>query len=210
MTTLSFVWPVENHWNHFQVSSVLERPEINPYWTRLSSAIRNISWKDIVDRHNAEYAEKSMSISRALADELSEVLIEIGAESKVPIFANQNNANKPFLIEHKLGPIAIDFSFGHYHAMVWKLARLATSIVSNENEMKEQCKVGILILPQEELRKIGNFDSPSNWERAVDYLQYMGGQWRAPLLLIGLKNPKEFEVLDNGKGHKPRSSVRFF
>lgn len=210
MNNLSFVWPVENHWNHFQVKSVLERPEINPHWSKFSSAIKNISWKDIIDRHNAEYAEKSMSISRALTDELSEALIEIGAESKVPIFSEQNNANKPFLIEHKLGPIAIDFSFGHYNLLVWKLARLATSVMSNKNEMKEQCKVGILILPQEELRRVGKFDSPSNWERAVDYLQYMGGQWQAPLLLIGLKNPREFEVIDNGKKNNPRSTVRLF
>ena len=151
----------------------------------------------------------SMSISKALTDELAEALIEIGADSKVPIFADKNNANTPFLIEHKLGPIAIDFSFGHYNLLVWKLARLSTSIMSNENEMSEQCKVGVLILPQEELRKIGKFDSPSNWERAVDYIQYMGGQWQAPLLLIGLKNPGIFEVIDNGRGKMPRSSVRY-
>ena len=208
MNKLNFIWPIEDTWNHFQVKSVVKRSEINHYWIQLSSAIRNISWEDIINRHNAEYADKSMSISKALTDELAEAFIEIGAESKVSIFSDKNIASKPFLIEHKLGPIAVDFSFGHYNLLVWKLARLATSIMSNENEMQEQCKMGVLILPEEELRKIGKFDSPSNWERAVDYIKYMGGQWQAPLLLVGLKNPGTFEVIDYGKGNNPRSVAR--
>jgi hypothetical protein len=206
MANLSFVWPIEDYWNHYQVRSVLERQDISEHWNKISSAIRGISWDDILNRHTAEYSDR-MSISLALTDELNEALIEAGAQSKIPIFSDNNKSSKPFLIEHKLGSIAVDFSFGHYNLIAWKLARLATAIMPNEKEMGNQCKVGVLILPQEELRKIGKFDSPSNWERAVDYIQYMGGQWQAPLLLLGIKNPGTFEIIDNGKKNNPRSTV---
>jgi len=203
-SNLQFVWPIESHWNHFQIKTVLERQELSEYWFKISNAISNISWNTILNLHNAEYSDR-MSISLALTDVLNEALIEIGSESKVSIFEDGNKSSKPFLIEHKIGPIAIDFAFGHYQTLVWKLARLAVAIMPNEKEIINPCKIGVLILPQEELRRIGHFDSPSNWERAVDYIQYMGSQWQAPLLLIGLKNPGSFEIIDNGKGQIPRS-----
>ena len=105
MTNLSFVWPIEDYWNHYQVKSVLERQDISEHWNKISSAIRGISWDDILNRHTAEYSDR-MSISLALTDELNEALIEVGAQSKIPIFSDNNKSSKPFLIEHKLGSIA--------------------------------------------------------------------------------------------------------
>ena len=203
---LTFIWPIESNWNHNNVASVLNRPEIKQDWELFVRTISEISWDEILSLHSAKHSGR-MSISKALAEVITNKLLLNGALKKCRIFTDGKNNSKPFLIEYKLGSLAIDISFGHYNITAWKLARLVVATSPNKNEMENQCKVGILILPEEELRLAGKFDSPSNWERAVDYLNYMGNQWQSPLLLIGLKNPRSFGIIDNGKGQKPRSSV---
>ena len=204
---LEFIWPIESHWNHNNVASVIQRTNVNEDWNIFLNAIRGISWNDILDLHIEKYSSR-MSISLALAEVIGNKLKSAGGLNKVRIFSDGKASSKPFIIEYKLGSLAIDISFGHYNVSAWKLARLAVATSSNHNEMENQCEVGVLILPEEDLRVTGKFDSPSNWERAVDYLNYMGSQWQSPLLLIGLKNPGSFKILDNGKGKFPRSSVQ--
>ena len=203
---LDFIWPIKNNWNHNNVESVLERTEVKGDWEVFVKTIRAISWDEILTLHEAKHSGR-MSISKALAEVINNKLMLNGSSKKCRIFNDGKDNSKPFLIEYKLGSLAIDISFGHYNITAWKLARLVVATSPNQNEMENQCKVGILILPEEELRLAGKFDSPSNWERAVDYLNYMGNQWQSPLLLIGLKNPRYFRIIDNGKGEKPRSSV---
>lgn len=203
---LEFIWPITSDWNHFQIESELTKNPVLHDWEIFKSALNGIYWKDILSLHARKYSQ-NLSISKALSESLDKALIKVGSLRKVRIFSDGSNSSKPFVIEHKLNTLAIDFSFGHYQNIVWKLARLAVSVGANINEKESHCKVGILILPESELRKVGNFDSDSTWERALDYIKYMGHQWPVPILLMGLKNPDIFVLQDNEKGSKPRCSI---
>ena len=143
---LEFIWPIENHWNHNNVASVIQRKGIIEDWNLFLNVITGISWSEVLDLHQNKYSNR-MSISKALAEVIGNKLKLVGSLSKVRIFSDGKASNKPFIIEYKLGSLAIDISFGHYNISAWKLARLAVATSPNHNEMENQCEVGILILP---------------------------------------------------------------
>ena len=202
---MNFIWPIEDKWNHCNVRSVLQRQDIEPYWTKLYQTINDIHWDDLINLHNHEYAMKSMSMSRAISETIEDKLIEIGAQEKAPIFSKSIGRYK---IWRKLGPIAIEYAFGHPDGIRSKLNKLATAIIPNKYSMQNQCQVGILIVATESLRKAAQFDAKANWEIAIEDLDIMSGQLQAPIFIMGLKNPETFTMIDFGKGNIPRSNVQ--
>ena len=109
---LDFNWPIENNWNHNNVASVIQRNEINEDWNLFVNAIRAISWDEVLNLHMKKYSNR-MSISKALAEVIGNKLKSVGSSNKVRIFSDGKTSSKPFIIEYKLGSLAIDISFGH-------------------------------------------------------------------------------------------------
>ena len=52
----------------------------------------------------------------------------------------------------------------------------------------------------ESLRKAAKFDAKANWETAIEDLDIMNSQLQAPLMIMGLKNPGTFVMIDHGRG----------
>ena len=197
---MEYRWPIEESWNHRQIKTILDSPEVKSHWKNFSNAIKSLSWEDIYNLHNYEYANKQKSISIALNESLHLELISIGAENKVKIYAEKPFDKAPYIIEQKLGNIAIDYVFGHYNTIPWKISRLAASMMSSNLKKSIRPSVGILILVDKELKKSGNFDSGiGTWEQAVEYLQVFNNQWDAPILLLGLTDPGIFQIEDRRK-----------
>ena len=207
---MNFIWPIEDQWNHCNVRSVLQRQDIEPYWTKLYQTINGIQWDDLINLHNHEYAIKSMSMSRAISEQIDTELTAMGAEGDVPIFSTKlvSGRDDRYRIWKKYGPIAIDYSFGHPDGLRWKLNRLATAVMPNKHSMQNQCQIGVLIVATESLRKAAKFDAKANWETAIEDLDIMGGLLQAPIFVMGLKNPETFTMIDFGRGKIPRSQVR--
>lgn len=207
---MEFVWPIQSDWDHFNASEVLERPNVFPHWNLVVERVHNIEWEDVLQLHEHEFADKRMSISQALGDTLKVALLGAGSSERVPMFEDGECGGAPFVIEQKMGPIAIDFAFGHYNEIPWKLARLAATVMPSEMHMPNPCTIGILLTPTQDLKKAGKFDSTgATWEKAKSYLRAIGSQWQAPMMLMGIKNPDTFVIIDHGLGAKPRSSVRY-
>ena len=197
---MEYKWPIEEHWNHRQVRTILNSSDVKENWKNISDAIKSLSWDDIYNLHNSEYADKQKSISKALNESLQLELISLGARNKVEIFAEKPFNKAPYIIEQKLDNIAIDYVFGHYNTIPWKISRLAASMMSSNLEKSIKPSVGILILVDKELKKSGNFDSGiGTWEQAVDYLRVFDNQWDAPILLLGLTDPGIFQIEDKRK-----------
>ena len=126
------------------------------------------------------------------------------------IFDDDKFGKAPYIIEYKLGSLAIDTGFGHYNTLVWKLSRLNLAICDNQLQKSSKQSIGILIVVEESLKKAGNFDNGvGTFEQAVEYVQAFNKQWDAPLLLICLKNPQTFQVVDNGRSAPIRSTITF-
>lgn len=197
---MDYKWPIEEHWNHRQVRTILNSSDVKENWRNISEAIKSLSWNDIYNLHNSEYADKQKSISKALNESLQLELISRGARNKVEIFAEEPFNKAPYIIEQKLGNIAIDYVFGHYNTIPWKISRLAASMMSSNLEKSIKPSVGILVLVDKELKQSGNFDSGiGTWEQAVDYLRVFDNQWDAPILLLGLTDPGIFQIEDKRK-----------
>lgn len=206
---MNFIWPIEDHWNHCNVRSVLGRPDIEPYWSELHRAINGIHWDELIDLHNHEHNHR-MSMSTAISERLDNELRAIGAAPDAPIFSKKlvHTRDDRYKIWKKLGPIAIDYAFGHPDGLRWKLNRLATAVIPNKHSMQNPCQVGVLIVATESLRKAAKFDAKANWETAVEDLDIMSSQLQAPIMIMGLKNPGTFTMIDYGRGKKPRSHVQ--
>lgn len=197
---MDYKWPIEEHWNHRQVRTILNSSDVKENWRNISEAIKSLSWNDIYNLHDSEYADKQKSISKALNESLQLELISRGARNKVEIFAEEPFNKAPYIIEQKLGNIAIDYVFGHYNTIPWKISRLAASMMSSNLEKSIKPSVGILVLVDKELKQSGNFDSGiGTWEQAVDYLRVFDNQWDAPILLLGLTDPGIFQIEDKRK-----------
>ena len=197
---MDYKWPIEEHWNHRQVRTILNSSDVKENWENISNAIKSLSWNDIYNLHNSEYADKQKSISKALNESLQLELISLGARNKVEIFTEEPFNKAPYIIEQKLGNIAIDYVFGHYNTIPWKISRLAASMMSSNLEKSIKPSVGILVLVDKELKQSGNFDSGiGTWEQAVDYLRVFDNQWDAPNLLLGLTDPGIFQIEDKRK-----------
>ena len=209
MLIMNFIWPIDDQWNHCNVRSVLQRPDIESDWTELYCAINGILWDDLINLHNHEHNDR-MSMSVAISERIDNELTEIGAEAEVPIFSKKlvSSRDDRYRIWKKLGPIAIDYSFGHPDGLRWKLNRLATAIIPNQHSMENQCQLGVLIVATESLRKAAKFDAKANWETAIEDLNIMAAQLQAPIFILGLKNPETFTMIDYGRGKKPRSHVK--
>ena len=65
------------------MSIVLQRQDIEPYWSKLYQTINGIQWDDLINLHNHEYAMKSMSMSRAISETIEYKLTEIGAQKRL-------------------------------------------------------------------------------------------------------------------------------
>ena len=129
MKAMNFIWPIEDQWNHCNIRSVLQRPDIEPYWTELYQAINGIQWDDLINLHNHEHNHR-MSMSVAISERIDNQLTELGAKDNVSIFSDKLvNGKDRYRIWKKLGPIAIDYAFGHPDGLRWKLNRLASSII---------------------------------------------------------------------------------
>jgi hypothetical protein len=209
MKAMNFIWPIDDQWNHCNVRSVLQRPDIEPYWTELYQAINGIQWDDLINLHNHEHNHR-MSMSVAISERIDDQLTELGAKDNVPIFSEKlvDGKEDRYRIWKKLGPIAIDYAFGHPDGLRWKLNRLASSIIPNKHSMENQCQLGVLIVATESLRKTAKFDAKANWETAIEDLNIMAAQLQAPIFIMGLKDPETFTMIDYGKGKKPRSYVK--
>ena len=124
------------------------RQDIEPYWSNCTNNQWN-QWDDLINLHNHEYAMKSMSMSRAISETIEYKLTEIGAQKRL-LFSKKY---RPIQYLEKLGPIAIEYAFGHPDG-IQKLNKLATAIIPNKYSMQNQCQVGILIVATESLRRL--------------------------------------------------------
>ena len=69
VTGMNFNWPIEDNWNHCNVKSVLERPDIEPFWSDLHRAVNGIHWDELIELHNHEHNHR-MSMSTAISERL--------------------------------------------------------------------------------------------------------------------------------------------
>lgn len=209
MMDLEFVWPIEEDWNHNYASEAVQSTEHIENWHDFTNAINSITWDEIFEIHERYYAQTSKSLSKAINHVINNRLMRI-ADFKSPIFDDDKFGKAPYIIEYKLGSLAIDTGFGHYNTLVWKLSRLNLAICDNQLQKSSKQSIGILIVVEESLKKAGNFDNGvGTFEQAVEYVQAFNKQWDAPLLLICLKNPQTFQVVDNGRSAPIRSTITF-
>ena len=169
------------------------------------NVLKNISdddlSKDFTKRRVAHEQKKTnfKSITPSINFLLKKRIKEIpGWETEVDIFNDETNNNThtewrlDFACENAF---AVEVAFNHGEAICWNL--LKPVLASELNHVKKQIntQLGIYVCATDDLKLFGNIDSASgSFEKVLRYLKPLSNQLTIPIMIIGLKAPKDFFV----------------
>ena len=205
---MDWVWPIPEQANHRQIKALVQSSEFASDWNELRSIVEGISDQDIIDCHEAKFAHNTMSLSKSLNFLLKERFTEKGWKSEPYIFQDPDYRSRVWRLDFAKNSISVEVSFNHGEALAWNMIK--PTIASELNHVKKEVdtKIGVIILATEKLKQKGCFDGAvGTWEKAITYLKPLQNQLTVPLLLMGLKAPESFQLVDMGKGVSPRSKV---
>ena len=205
---MDWLWPLPDEANHRQIKSLIQSPEFSREWNEIQDIIQSISDDDIIHYHQNKVKPTTMSISVALNKLFKDRFGENGWNSEPYIFQDRDYQTNVWRLDFAKGKISVEVSFNHGEALAWNLMKPTIASELNHVEKQIQTQLGVVILATEELKQMGCFDGAvGTWEKAVRYLKPLQNKLTIPLLLIGLKAPHSFTVVDNGRGSIPRSSI---
>jgi hypothetical protein len=205
---MDWVWPIPDLANHRQIKSLIQSSEFATDWNELTDIVNGISEEDIIECHESNFANNTMSLSRAINHLLKGRFVERGWKPEAYIFQDREYRSKVWRLDFAKNSISVEVSFNHGEALAWNMIK--PTIASELNHVKKEIdtKIGVIILATEDLKLAGCFDgSVGTWEKAITYLKPLQNQLTVPLFLMGIRAPYSFRLLDNGRGNQPRSTV---
>jgi len=188
--------------SHRNGEALLEKKYTN-LWGELKGVIENITDEDLKKYF---LLKKNMSLSTGLNKILKERLSEKDWLPEAQIFQDPDYAQsreKAWRLDFAKEDISIEVSFNHGEALAWNLTKPVLASELNHVKKDIQTSIGVIILATDEMKKAGAFDSAvGSYEKAIRYLKPMNVLLSIPLVLIGLKAPKEFKIEKKKKNGK--------
>lgn len=165
-------------------------------WEELKDVLKNITEKDLINQF--PISKNKMSLSAAINDLIKERLVEKGWQKEASIFQDPEYDQKRetvWRLDFAKGDISIEVSFNHGEALAWNLTKPVLASELNHVRKAIQTKVGVTILVTEDMKKKCAFDGAvGHYEKAIRYLKPMNSLLSVPVVLIGLKAPKTFQI----------------
>lgn len=184
--------------SHRHAVAVLEsQPEYAKLWREIQQALDGISDEDIIQLHQEKYSKRK-SISTALNALIKERMEGLGWESESPIFSSDElifHTSGVWRLDFAKETISVEVSFNHGEAIAWNLIKPV--IASEVNHVKKaiNTKVGVIICATQEMKESGGFDGAvGQYEKVLQYMTPLRNMLSVPIVIIGLKKPKTFEV----------------
>lgn len=177
--------------------TILERPDFRPHILELTDAIRSISDEDLI-RSFKSHARPAKSISRDINALLKNQLAVGGWAFESAIFQDpEYQDEKRWRLDFAKGKISVEVAFNHGEAIAWNLLKPVLASELNHVKKAIQTEVGVIITATEELKKSGNFDGAvGEYEKFIRYLIPLQDVLTVPLLIIGLRPPESFHVVN--------------
>ena len=205
---MDWEWPLPDEANHRQIKSLIQSPEFASEWNEIQEIIKSITDEDIIQYHKYKVSSKTMSLSVALNKLFKDRFTEKGWLPEPYIFQDKEYQTNVWRLDFAKGKISVEVSFNHGEALAWNLMKPTIASELNHVDKQIQTQLGVVILATQNLKQLGCFDGAvGTWEKAVRYLKPLQNKLTIPLLLIGLKAPNSFRLVDNGRGANPRSSI---
>jgi len=99
--------------------------------------------------------------------------------------------------------ISIEVAFNHGEAIAWNLLKPVLASELNHVKKALQTKVGVIIVATDDMKEAGGFDSAvGSYEKVIRYLKPFNNFLTVPMVIIGLKKPKTFKIIQFKKDNK--------
>lgn len=181
-------------------------PALAGLWANLKEILNGISEEDLV-KDFTNMNRQAKSLSESVNRLIDERLVKSGWSRQSRIFKDDGTySGKTWTLDFskkasdeasdKTG-IAIEVVFNHAEAVAWNLMKLR--IASEMNHVRKETDigngVGVFICATDELIKKGGYDGAvGSYERVLKYLAPLNEVLISPLIVVGLKPPKSFEI----------------
>ena len=185
--------------SHRHAKAVLEsQPEYAKIWAEIQQALDGISDEDIIQMHEARFSNQK-SISTALNVLIKDRMEDLNWETESPIFSsNFNESGRKsgvWRLDFAKDSISVEVSFNHGEAIAWNLIKPV--IASEVNHVKKaiNTKVGVIICATQAMKESCGFDGAvGQYEKVLQYMTPLRNMLTIPIVIIGLKAPKTFDV----------------
>lgn len=172
-------------------------------WNELTSVLDNISDQDLIDEFQSETRQQK-SISNTINQLIKQRLTALGWLSESYIFADSNyRGDGPWRLDFvKNNIFAIEVGFNHGGNVSWNLIKPVLSSELNHVSKAMQTEIGIVIAATDEMKTAGGFDKAvGSYEKYCEYLKPLRNLLTSPLVIIGLKAPNSFKIVQStGEG----------
>ena len=198
---------VTESFRHAEV--ILNEPAYIAQYTQLLNIIAGVTDDDLIAKHESyslalpEGRPKSLSV--AINELLRERFTAAGWVAEAKIFHPAQYADKHWRLDFAKDDISIEVAFNHGEAIAWNLTKPVLASELNHVEKEIQTRIGVIIAATQGMKEAGGFDGAvGTYEKFLEYLPVMRNVLTAPLLIIGLCEPRTFRMVQrtNAKGRK--------
>ena len=170
-------------------------PACLPIWNEIIEVIESISDTNIIKLHSREYLLKNKSISTAINALLKKRFTAKNWAYESYIFNDTRYKNKAWRLDFAKESVSLEVGFNHSGSIAWNLMKPVIGSELNHVEKAIQTKIGVIICATNELQVAGGFDNAiGTYEQYIDHLKPLRVQLTTPLVIIGLKKPKDFYI----------------
>ena len=180
----------------FQIDEDMKR-----LWDSVKKVLDGITDEDIITEF-LEQNRDAKSISEAINSLIRQRMIDERWESESYIFADpkyQKSKGKEkglWRLDFAKQDISVEVAFNHRSDCSWNLIKPVLASELNHVKKAIQTKAGIIICATDEMKAAGGFDSAvGTFETYLTYLNPMRNILTAPLLIVGLKAPETFKIV---------------
>jgi hypothetical protein len=194
-------------------------PALATLWTNLKDILNSISEEDLINDFTS-MNRQAKSISESVNRLIDDRLVKAGWSRQSRIFKDDGTYNgKTWTLDfskkveddvsNKTG-IAIEVVFNHAEAVAWNLMKLR--IASEMNHVRKETDigngVGVFICATDDLIKKGGYDGAvGSYERVLKYLAPLNEVLISPLIVVGLKPPKSFQIEHYRHPENPKKTL---
>lgn len=185
--------------------------EYSREWNEILDSIEAISDKMIIEEFEEEKRE-AKSISQAINRLMKAELTKRGWNAESYIFADEEYAKQAkgaWRLDFAKSNLSVEVAFNHRSDISWNLIKPTLASELNHVQKAIQTTGGVIITATSALKAKGGFDNAcGTFEDFVQYLKPLGHILPAPLAIIGLEPPRDFEIqVEKSKGTSKKGVV---
>lgn len=188
------------------IEVIRSNPGLTSLWHGLTEVIESIDDDTIIlTFENAN--RKAKSISDAINELIDERLVASGWRRQSRIFRDQETytgttwtldfSKRVEAISDSQTGMAVEVVFNHGEAIAWNLIKL--SLAAELNHVRKETDisrgVGVYVCATDSMKQAGGFDGAvGEYEKVLKYLDPLSHIIVTPLIVVGLKAPRSFQI----------------